>query len=165
MEKSWCIAEAYNRGEFAQACGSLQAVFELQGEQVSKDKISDVIKVALDGTNFYVKRYYKPRSKKAGWFKRSRVRAEWENLQFFDSLGIPTPALVAWGEQPQGQNFQGALITEELKGTQDLATLNKAGSTLFDDPAWFRHVAEEVACRNQAGSAMTWLQAVFNGSM
>jgi len=145
LEKLWRIAEAYKSEEFLQACGSLEAVFELQGEQISKDKISDVIKVALDGKNFYVKRYFKPRSKKMGWFKRSRVCAEWENLQFFTALGIPTPQLAAWGEQQQGQRFQGALITEELKGTQDLATLNKNGSALFDQAEWFRHTAQKVA--------------------
>lgn len=145
LEKSWSIAEAYNGVGFLQACASLDTVFKLQGEQVSKDKISDVIKVALDGKNFYVKRYFKPRSKKSGWFKRSRVRAEWENLQFFASLGIPTPLLAAWGEHGQGDLFQGALITEELKGAQDLATLNKKGSPLFDDAGWFQHTAQKVA--------------------
>ncbi|MEH6357872.1 MAG: lipopolysaccharide kinase InaA family protein [Pseudomonadales bacterium] len=145
MEKLWSIAEAYKGEGFLQACESLDAVFKLQGEQISKDKISDVIKVALDGKNFYVKRYFKPRSKKSGWFKRSRVRAEWENLQFFASLGIPTPLLAAWGEQDQNGLFQGALITEELKDTQDLATLNNGGSALFDDASWFRHTAQKVA--------------------
>jgi tRNA A-37 threonylcarbamoyl transferase component Bud32 len=145
LEKSWQIADVYNSGEFLQACGSLKAVFALQGESITKDKISDVIKVALDGKNFYVKRYYKPRSKKAGWFKRSRVRAEWENLQFFSSLGIPTPTLVGWGEQGKGSQFQGALITEELVGTQDLATLDKQGSELFDQPQWFKHTAQKIA--------------------
>lgn len=145
MDKSWRVADAYNGKGFLQACGSLDAVFELQGEQISKDKISDVIKVALGGKNFYVKRYFKPRSKKLGWFKRSRVCAEWENLQFFASLGIPTPLLAAWGERYRNGVFQGALITEELKGTQDLATLNKGGSVLFDQAAWFRHTAQKVA--------------------
>lgn len=145
MKKLWRVVEPYNQGELARACVSLDAVFALQGQAVSKDKISDVIKVALDGKNFYVKRYYKPRSKKAGWFKRSRVRAEWENLQFFASLGIPTPLLVAWGEEGKGSSFRGALITEELVGTQDLATLNKEGSLLFDEPGWFRHTAKKVA--------------------
>jgi tRNA A-37 threonylcarbamoyl transferase component Bud32 len=145
LEKLWFIEEAYKGEGFLQACGSLDAVFTLQGEQISKDKISDVIKVALDGKNFYVKRYFKPRSKKLGWFKRSRVRAEWENLQFFSSLGIPTPLLVAWGEQNQNGLFRGALITEELKDAQDLAVLNNDGSALFDDASWFRHTAYKVA--------------------
>lgn len=145
MERSWSISETYTGKEFLQACDSLAAVFKLQGEQVSKDKISDVIKVALDGKNFYVKRYFKPRSKKAGLFKRSRVRAEWENLQFFASLGIPTPLLAAWGERVQGDLFQGALITEELIGTQDLAALNKNGCSLFDDVGWFQHTAQKIA--------------------
>lgn len=141
----WRIAEAYKTGEFAQACCSLDAVFALQGEVVSRDKISDVIKVALEGKNFYVKRYFKPRSKKLGKLMRSRIRAEWENLQFFDSLGIPTPKLAAWGERYQGQRFQGALITEELQGTEDLATLNEMGAEQFDRRDWFCHVARQVA--------------------
>lgn len=145
MEKSWSIAKPYNGEQFLQACGSLDAVFKLQGEQVTKDKISDVIKVTLDGKNFYVKRYSKSRSKKIARLKRSRVRAEWENLQFFASLGIATPLLAAWGEHGQGDSFQGALITEELEGTHDLATLDKNGSSLFDDAGWFRHTAQKVA--------------------
>lgn len=145
LDKIWQIAESFNFGELAQAFGSLRSVFELQGELISKDKISDVIKVALNGKNYYVKRYHKPRSKKAGWFKRSRVRAEWENLLFFASLGIPTPGLVAWGEENKGAKFKGALITEELVDTQDLATLNKSGSDLFNQVEWFKHTARKIA--------------------
>jgi tRNA A-37 threonylcarbamoyl transferase component Bud32 len=145
LGNSWQIAEPYRDAERVKAFGSLQAVFELQGEEVSRDKISDVIKVSLSGENYYVKRYYRPRSKKMGWFKRSRVRAEWENLQFFASLKIPTPMLVAWGEMSKGSTFQGALITKELANTQDLATLYKQGSDLFDRPEWFHHTAKKIA--------------------
>ncbi len=145
MKKSWFIAETFDQSELAQGFDSLEAVFSLQGEPVTEDKISEVIKVALGDKNYYVKRYQKPRSKKVGWFKRSRVRAEWENLQFFASLGIPTPTLVAWGEHGKGDNFQGALITEELLGAQDLATLSQQGSTLFDQADWFKHTAKKVA--------------------
>lgn len=145
MDNSWRIAEAYNHGLLAQAFGSLESVFDLQGDEVSRDKISDVIKVELDGKNFYVKRYSKPRTKKIGWFIRSRIRAEWENLQFFAALGIATPKVVAYGEVYKGAVFRGALITEEFVEAKDLASLCREGSDLFDRRDWWQCVAKQVA--------------------
>jgi tRNA A-37 threonylcarbamoyl transferase component Bud32 len=146
LRNAWQIAQAYKDSEFARRCGSLEAVFELQGEPVTKDKISEVVKVSISGKNFYVKRYFKPRARGFGCIIRSRVRSEWENLQFFDSLGIPVPCLAAWGEDLRAGVFRGALITEELPNAEDLATINQQAGAFFDRRDWFCHVAQQVAC-------------------
>ena len=55
---------------------------------------------------------------------RSRVRAEWENLLYFQKHGIPTARLVAFGERRASLfRREGMLVTEEVPGAIDLLSL------------------------------------------
>ena len=38
--------------------GSLEAVFAMQGERITKDPLSEVIRIERDGVRYYVKRYW-----------------------------------------------------------------------------------------------------------
>ena len=51
----WTLDPAYAdlRDEF----GSLMTVFALEGERLTKDPLSEVIRVELNGVRYYVKRY------------------------------------------------------------------------------------------------------------
>jgi hypothetical protein len=51
----WILEPAYS--ELAEDFGSLDAVFALQGERLTKDPLSEVIRVQRKGVNYYVKRY------------------------------------------------------------------------------------------------------------
>ncbi|MCC6657726.1 MAG: hypothetical protein IT512_06055 [Rhodocyclaceae bacterium] len=115
--------------EAAARFADLDAVFALEGEIVAKDSTTRTVRVDLGGRRYYVKRYHglgkKPFKR---WFGTPRVQLEWENLQRFADWGIPTARLVACGLERQGGLFaRGALITEEIPGTVDLARLARSG--------------------------------------
>ena len=38
--------------------GSLDAVFSLQGERITKDRVSEVIRIEINAIRYYVKRYW-----------------------------------------------------------------------------------------------------------
>ena len=50
----WKLEDAY--AKLAADFGSLDAVFALQGERITKDAISEVIRVERAGVRYYVKR-------------------------------------------------------------------------------------------------------------
>lgn len=131
----------------------LDSVFALVGETVAKDPLSSVQKVLLADRVFYVKRYLgNGKNRRRRWFGlrqwliRPRVRGEWENLRMFADWGIPTARLVAYGiERHFGGFVRGALITEELAGTVDLARLARERSPRLADRAWVGQVLAQVA--------------------
>ena len=51
----WNLEPAYS--ELVDDFGSLDAVFALQGERLTRDPLSEVIRVQRGGVNYYVKRY------------------------------------------------------------------------------------------------------------
>lgn len=106
----------------------LDAVFALEGIIVAKDSVSLTLRIEINGCCYFVKRYSglgkKPLRR---WLGAPRVQLEWENLQRFADWGIATARLVAYGLERQGGVFaRGALITEEIPGTSDLARLARA---------------------------------------
>ncbi|MCQ3971567.1 hypothetical protein, partial [Klebsiella pneumoniae] len=52
---SWTLDSAY--GDLGADFGSLKAVFALDGERLTKDPLSEVIRIERDGVRYYVKRY------------------------------------------------------------------------------------------------------------
>lgn len=130
-----------------QAFGSLDAVFAAEGELVTSDPLSKVLRIAVAGKRYYVKRYTgSGKNPIRHWIGRPRVRAEWENLELFMALGIPTARVVARGlETHLGGFLRGALITEEIRNTHDLATLAKTSDPRLQDVRWVACVSEQVA--------------------
>lgn len=125
----------------------LDAVFALQGETITRDPLSDVLRVGADGKRYYVKRY-----KGAGknilrrWIGRPRVQAEWENLLAFRSWGIATATVVGRGLERHAVAFsRGALITEEICDTTDLAQLARDADPRLRDRRWVAHVSAQIA--------------------
>ncbi len=114
------------------------------GEMVTEDLISRLERVTVGGETFYVKTYYEAGRHLRRYVGRSRVRAEWENLERLAIIGIPTAEVVAWGEQQHwGPGRRGLMITREIAGVADLQTLARRGDPILLDPAWVR----QVACR------------------
>jgi len=133
----WRLLPGYDTAPLRAQFGSLDAVFTLEGEVVSRDSLSSVLRVAADGRRFYIKRYSglgkKPLRR---WFGTPRVQVEWQNLEHFAAWGIATAPLVACGLEREGGRFvRGALITEEIPGTTDLGRIARSGDprlkTLF----------------------------------
>lgn len=126
--------------------GSLDAVFALQGERITKDAISEVIRVERNDQCFYVKRYRSNGKGLRQFIARTRVKTECRNLKRFAKWGIATPRVVAAGlERRTGSFVRGALITRELVGTCDLAQLAHANDPRLANPAWVRNISQQVA--------------------
>jgi len=143
-----CVDEA-GRPLFA----TMAQVFALEGEAVSSDPLASVIRARFGGKCYYVKRYVgNGRSWQRHWFGlrqwqvRPRVRKEWENHLAFQSWGIPTAKLVAYGLERQWGGFRrGALVTEEIVGACDLARLANQRDERLRDRGWLAAVSWQIA--------------------
>lgn len=149
----WRLRPDFASGEVAAAFGDIDRVFQLQGEQVAGDSLSRVLRVGVGGKRYYVKRYSgNGKNMKRRWFGlrrwlgSPRVRAEWRNLLAFAAWGIPTATLVAYGlERRLGAFVRGALITEEIPDTLDLAQIAGADDPRIHDRRWLTQVSTQIA--------------------
>jgi len=129
-----------------QAFGSLEAVFALQGRRITSDLLSEVILVEVDGLRYYIKRYKGAGKGLRRFIGRPRIKAEWQNLRHFERWGIATAPIIAFGlERRCGSFVRGALITQELRGTEDLAQLANTGDPRLRDRTWVARVSEQLA--------------------
>ena len=126
--------------------GSLEKVFALQGERITYDPVSELIRVNRQGVDYYVKRYRNAGKGLRRYAARPRVKAEWQNLKRFAKWGIPTAEVVAQGlERKAGAFVRGAMITREIPNSRDLADLADSGSPLLQDRAWVQQVSVQIA--------------------
>ncbi|MCC5797133.1 MAG: protein kinase [Methylophaga sp.] len=126
--------------------GSLDNVFELKGEIVTQDKLSEVIRVEVGGRRFYVKRYHRAGKGLKQFLGRSRIKSEWMNLLLFTKLGIPTAPVVAYGEyRALGIFKRGALVTQEIAHTQDLAELARNNDARLGRSDWVKAISQQTA--------------------
>lgn len=126
--------------------GSLEAVFAIEGERLTKDPLSEVIRIERDGVRYYVKRYWGAGKGLRRYLGRPRVKAEWQNLKLFAKWGIPTAPIVAYGlERNAGAFVRGALVTRELENTLNLAELAEYEDQRLADRGWVLHVSQQVA--------------------
>jgi serine/threonine-protein kinase RIO1 len=135
------------------AFATLERVFALTGERISKDPLSETLRVEYAGRRYYLKRYLgngkNVRKRWFGlrqWFSPLRVETEWRNLLAFREWGIPTARPVAYGvERRYGGFRRGALITEEIRGTANLACLARQNDARLRDANWVARVSAQVA--------------------
>ena len=146
MTTIWTITAPYINTPAGAAFASLQATFDAEGQYVAADPISRVVRMRVADQFFFVKTYSAGGKSLRRWLGRSRARAEWENLQFFSRLGIPTAQLVAYGQETCCGLFQrGALVTAELKDTRDLTSLHLENHPALYDRQWVAAVSSQVA--------------------
>ncbi len=126
--------------------GSLEAVFALQGERITRDPLSEVIRIERAGVRYYVKRYIGGGKGIRRYLGRPRIKAEWQNLKRFEKWGIPTAHVTAWGMQRRKGFFQrGAMVTRELPLTTNLAIMAYYRDPRLANPQWVRQVSLQVA--------------------
>lgn len=135
MKSNWWVDK-----ELESVFPNLDTISALNGEEISRSPLSRVIKFHSKGKNYYVKIYHRAGRHLRQWFGRSRIRAEWENLLLFESLGIKIPKIIAFGEEKNRGQFCGALITEELVDYIDM----KKFATIFADKLKTYHWCTEV---------------------
>lgn len=147
----WTLNPEYAAGPSAKAFASLETVFALQGERIASDPLSEVLRVQVGVRRYYVKRYQGAGKHLRRFVGRPRVQAEWRNLLYFRAWGIPVATVVGYGMERRGGLFhRGALITEELPGTSDLAQLANASDPRLADRLWVDHVMRQVAHATRA---------------
>ncbi|MCD5995000.1 heptose kinase [Pseudomonas sp. CDFA 602] len=130
----------------AEDFGDLDAVFALQGERLTRDPLSEVIRVERGGINYYVKRYVGAGKGLRRYLGRPRVKSEWQNLKRFAKWGIPTAEVVAWGLERKGAAYdRGALITRELPSTEDMSALALRKDPLLTDRGWVDGISRQLA--------------------
>lgn len=129
MKNTWQLTDT--SGQLVNIFGDLDAVFALQGQKITHDKMSDVIRVEFDHIQYYVKRYTSAGKGIKQFIGKPRVQGEWENLQWFAQWGIPTANLIGFGfEKKWGLFHRGAIITQEIPNTIDLAQIADQPSLL-----------------------------------
>jgi tRNA A-37 threonylcarbamoyl transferase component Bud32 len=148
MANTWFIAPEYKNTLVAAAFSDLEAVFALNEKLISHDPQSEVMRVTIDHQVFYVKRYFSPRNILRRHLIRSRCMAEAYNLTYVASLGIPTPKIVALGEETSLGRFgkkRAVLITAEVPDSQDLDDLLLHQPSYLANTSWRRAAIEKVA--------------------
>ena len=141
---SWNLAPEYRA--LAADFGSLEAVFAIEGERLTKDPLSEVVRIERDGVRYYVKRYWGAGKGLRRYLGRPRVKAEWQNLKLFAKWGIPTAPIVAHGlERKAGAFVRGALITRELENTVDLAEVASRQDLRLADRTWVQIMSRQLA--------------------
>ncbi|HHX36030.1 MAG TPA: heptose kinase [Gammaproteobacteria bacterium] len=141
---SWQLAADYQalQADF----GSLEQVFALQGERITYDPLSEVIRVKRQGVDYYVKRYRNAGKGLRRYAARPRIKAEWQNLKRFAKWGIPSAEVVAQGlERKAGAFVRGAMITRGIPNSRDLADLADQASPLLKDSVWVHQVSAQIA--------------------
>ena len=161
----WFFNPDYAASEAAQCFATLDTVFAGEGELITSDSQSRVLRMQVGDRRYYVKRYIDAGGSLARrWFGLrdlfgpQRVCKEWENLLAFRAWGIPTATLVAYGEERHyGRFVRGALITEEIPHTVDLANMALQGDSRLRNGSWVAHVSKQLAAyartMHQAGFA------------
>ena len=158
----WTLEPQYS--ELAEDFGSLEAVFALQGERLTRDPLSEVIRVQRDGVNYYVKRYVGAGKGLRRYLGKPRVKMEWQNLKRFAKWGIPTAEVVAWGLERRGAAYdRGAMITRELPNTEDISALD-IGLTRRDKLRFLKGYFQQPLRQILAEEAplLSWLEGKAN---
>ncbi len=146
IDSDWTVTKAWQGSAVEQTFSSLEQVFQVKGKTITKDQLSEVILFEKCGKRFYIKRYTSAGKGLRKYLGKSRIRAEWENMLFFHQLGIPAANVVAYGEERKTGIFKkGALITEELENTTDLAQIANQDSAKLKDPTWLHPIINQVA--------------------
>jgi hypothetical protein len=141
----WRLSEEASP-QAAAAFADLDVVFALQGERITRDPLSEVLRVECDDVRYYVKRYWGAGKGLRRFIGRPRVKAEWQNLKYFAKWGIATAPIVAYGlERRAGAFVRGALITRELVATEDMAQLAQRDAACLRDHAWVARVSQQLA--------------------
>ncbi|MFN2257905.1 MAG: lipopolysaccharide kinase InaA family protein [Desulfuromonadaceae bacterium] len=133
--------EENERNLFAQP----RICIDLEGDEVSADTMSRVIRVRTDTGVYYVKYYWGGGKRLRRFIGRSRAQGEWENLEYFSALGIPTPRLVAYGRHTCAGEQREVLVTAEVENARDLATLARGKPEYFVQRDWILEVMHQVA--------------------
>ncbi len=136
--------------EAHKAFSSLESVFSLRGEPITRSPICNVLKVVLDGQGYYIKRYHRSGKGLSGLLGKSKANREWSNLAQFKEWNLPVVELAAFGEESNSfVSGRGVVITKEVVNSIDLAELANNNPDKFKDRNWALNIIAQVAQASQ----------------
>lgn len=142
----WVNTIAPEEPEAHHAFRSLESVFALEGEPITKSSLCSVSRVELDGNTYFVKKYEKAGEGAGVLALTSKGRREWNNLLAFQQWGLPAAKLAAYGEQSLwSMPRKAVVITRGIDDSRDLAQLYKEDAPELKDPVWVQQVSQQVA--------------------
>ena len=142
----WTITPSFVDSAIAARLPCLDAAFEAEGERITRDQISEVIRIDCGGTRYYLKRYIGRglHIRRLLWV--TRIESEWRNLLHFACWGVPTADIVAYGQQRRfGVFIRGAMITREIPDTLDLERLARQRPEVLHTRAHFDNICRQLA--------------------
>ena len=145
---NWKIHKKNCDSKLEQLFSSIEKTFLCKGVLIVKDRISEVVKFSSVGQSksYYIKRYTESGRKSFSFFRKSRIASESSNLFSLDKMGIPVPAIISHGEKrSNGRFIAGALITEEIENTSNLAQHLNEDHKLTDNKKWLYSVIDQLA--------------------
>ena len=146
----WTLCDPSLLSEF----GSMMQAMSLRGEEINANWMSRLTRFEHGDEVYYIKSYASRGRGLRRWLGRSRLRAEWENLQFFSRLGIATAQVVAYGETGPWR-YRGVIVTQGLPRTRDLAGLVEEEHVALDNNKWrldvIRRLSSAVCTLHAAG--------------
>lgn len=118
-----------------------------QGVLISEGPLNVMHRVLWKDREFYIKQYWRAGKGLRRWLSRSRARGEWENLLFFQSLGIPVPPLLGFEETIARifVPYSALLITAAIPNAIDLITLKNQHPEYLNDRTRVRIVLRKLA--------------------
>lgn len=124
---------------------SMDAVFRLNGEIISKGSQSEIFPHKIDGKTYYVKRYFRTEGV-ASWLGFSRLRVEARNQRWFNKMKIAAARVVVYGEESvMTKTCRGVLITEGIEAVMDLAEIARNTPDKFKNTQWCKSVILDLA--------------------
>lgn len=139
---NWTVIPEYQKTSLGKMIKTLDDAYHLDGEFVD----GKVFKINVENKNYYLKKYDRFKRFIPRHFSFSKVKMEWKNLLWFQSMNIPVAKVIAYGQETQGRVVQrGALITEELINCFDLVHIEAHKPELLEDRRWLKLVSHQVA--------------------
>jgi tRNA A-37 threonylcarbamoyl transferase component Bud32 len=124
----------------------LNQIFNLQGETITSERLSDLIRIKIADDFYYVKRYRVAGKGLRRFLGKSRIRSEWENLLWFAEQDISTAPVIAYGlETRWGLFHRGAMVTKGIPNSEDLASLARANDPRLNDAVWVKNISLQAA--------------------
>lgn len=142
----WTIMPDFVGSPIARRLACLDAAFQADGERITRDKISEVLRIDCDGTRYYLKRYIGRGFQLRRILWVTRAEAEWRNLLRFSGWGVPTADVAAFGQRRRfGVFMRGAMITREIPHTVDLLWLARQRPEILRAPDHFAGICRQLA--------------------
>lgn len=139
---NWNIVPEYQGTALGKLFEHFDDAYNFDGEFIA-DK---VFKITVDDKKYYLKKYALFKRKIPRYISFSKVKTEWQNLLWFQELGIPVAKVVAYGQETRGVVVhRGVLITEELEDCYDLAHVADNYKSLLQQPDWVAQVSHQIA--------------------